>query len=556
MSPIPSFRPPASAAWILLGAAALFLGSANPLVPLPLLVILYPAALYAIGLTDPRPFRHGWWTGLLGAAAALYWIAVAVHDYGGFPWPLAVPCAVLLGMYVGLWGGLFARLVAWLRPLPAWRRCLAAALFWYLLEWARGWLGTGFPWLTLAAGQAPWPILIQGASVIGAYGLSGLLAGLGCLLAESLLPRHPARLRYALAACGLLGLLLAFGGIRLHLAPAQADQGRAVTLALIQGNVRQDIKWDPAFQQATVNKYLSLSGQALNNRDAARPDALIWPETALPFFYQDDALLAEEVRAFARETATPLLFGGPGYGIRRPGLVPLHNRAFFVDALGRDAGHYDKEHLVPFGEYLPPGLDAPLFEPLLQGLGGFTPGAPLPPLLLPLQDGGEAVLGALICYEAVFPELARDRVAQGADILVNISNDAWYNRTSAPVQHLHLSLLRAVEQGRWLARATNTGLTAFVDPWGRLDTLGDIRDGSGLFVDGFLTRTVRARSGHTLYFALHPRLPGLAFVTLLFILCPLARLRRALKAQERGSAPDPAGRHDSSRSPSFGPHRL
>lgn len=527
MNPALFRRPPASLPWMLLGAAALFLGSANPLVHIPMLVLLYPAALYAIGLTDPRPFRHGWWTGLLGAAAALYWIAVAVHDYGGFPWPLAAPCAVLLGMYVGLWGGLFARLVAWLRPLPAWRRCLAAALFWYLLEWARGWFGTGFPWLTPAAGQAPWPILIQGAAAVGAYGLSGLLTGLGCLLAEGALSAGKKRRRFILAACLLLGTLLLSGGARLYRSAARADQGLPVTLSLIQGNVRQDIKWNPAFQRATVNKYLALSGRAVAAR---RPDALIWPETAMPFFYQDDALLAGEVRAFARETATPLLFGGPGYGAGRPGLVPLHNRAFFVDARGQNAGHYDKEHLVPFGEYLPPGLDTPLFEPLLQGLGGFTPGADLPPLRLVLENGrGEAVLGALICYEAVFPELARDRVAQGADILVNISNDAWYNRTSAPAQHLHLSLLRAVEQGRWLARATNTGFTAFVDPWGRLDTLGDIRDGSGLFIDGFLTRTVRARSGHTLYFVLHPWLPGLAFVALLFILCPFARFRRAMK---------------------------
>lgn len=530
MTPVLPSRPTASLQRVFLGSAALFLGSANPFVHLPLLIVLYPAALYAIALTDPHPFRRGWWTGLIGASAGLYWISVAVHDYGGFPWPLAVPCAVLLGMYVGLWGGLFALLAARLRPLPVWRRCLTAALLWYLLEWARGWFGTGFPWLTLAAGQSPWPILIQGASVLGAYGLSGLLAGMGCLLTEAFLAASPASAvrtprPYVLAACGLLGVLFLFGGVRLYRAENQAAQGIPVALTLIQGNVRQDIKWDPAFQQSTVNKYLALSGRAVNTD---HPDALIWPETAMPFFFQDDALLSDELRAFARETATPLLFGGPAYGLRQPGLTPLHNRAFFLDAQGRNAGRYDKEHLVPFGEYLPPGLDSPLFASLLQGLGGFTPGAPLPPLRLPLSDDrGEAMLGALICYEAVFPELARDRVAQGAQILINISNDAWYNRSSAPVQHLHLSLLRAVEQDRWLARATNTGLTAFVDPWGRLATLGDIRDGSGLFVDGFLTRTVRARSGHTLYFALHPYLPALAFILLLFILWPLARLGRA-----------------------------
>ena len=533
---------PGVSLWLVLcGATALFLGSANPFIHLPLLIVLYPAALYAIGLTDLQPFRRGWWTGLLGAAGALYWISVAVHDYGGFPWPLAVPCAVLLGMYVGLWGGIFARLVSLLRPLSPWRRCLAAGLLWYLLEWTRGWFCTGFPWLTLAAGQSAWPVLIQTASVIGAYGLSGLLAGLGCLTAEAVLimgaastPRSPRP--FLLSACGLLALLLLFGGVRLYQADRESAPGLPLTLSLIQGNVRQDLKWEPAFQQATVDKYLRLSAQAIA---AEHPDALIWPETAMPFFFQDAGPLSSAVRAFARENGTALLFGGPAYGPRQTAATPaLYNRAFWLDARGDNAGHYDKEHLVPFGEYLPPGLDSSLFASLLQGLGGFASGVSLPPLRLALLNKrspdkpGEVALGALICYEAVFPELARTRVAGGAQVLVNISNDAWYNRSSAPVQHLHLALLRSVEQERWLARATNTGLTAFVDPWGRLAALGDIRDGSGLFVEASLTRTVYARSGHTLYFMLHPWLPALAFLLFLFILCPLARCWRARAPRE------------------------
>ena len=529
---------------VCVGAVALFLGTANPFVHLPLLIILYPAALYVIGLRDRHAFRRGWWTGLLGAAASLYWIAEAVHDYGGFPWLLAAPCAVLLGMYVGLWGGLFARFVVLLRPLPVWRRCLAAGLAWYLLEWARGWFGTGFPWLTLASGQAAWPVLIQGASLIGAYGLSGLLAALGGLFAEAAglttteVRRNssrgtPFRLRHALAGLMLLGLMLAFGVFRLQAFPAgdtDPGQGTPVTLTLIQGNVRQDLKWNPDFQQGTLDKYLTLSRAALRAAAPDKPDLVIWPETSMPFFYQDDAERAVALRDFARQEGVALLFGGPGY-LRR-GLsedAALFNRAFFVDARGRDAGHYDKEHLVPFGEYIPPGLNLDMFAQLLQGLGGFTPGSLTPPLRLPLRRGGsDAVLGMLICYEAIFPELARDRVAQGAQLLVNISNDAWYNRSSAPVQHLYLAALRAVEQERWLARGTNTGLTAFVDPVGRIETLGGVTDGAGLFVSGSLTRQMRALDGHTVYFALHPWLPALAFMGLLLIMVPLAYRRRAL----------------------------
>ncbi len=515
-------------ALIITGAAGLFFGSDNPIVHVPLLIILYPAALYLIGLRSPSPFRHGWWPGLLGAGAGLYWIAIAVHDYGGFPWPLAVPCAVLLGMYVGLWGGLFARIIAKLRPLRPLPRCLAAALLWYLLEWTRGWFLTGFPWLTLAAGQAAWPPLIQSVSLIGAYGLSGVLAGLGCLLAEAANSASSRRLRLGcgLAVPLLIVALLGYGHWRIAAFDAT---GPGVTLGLVQGNIRQDIKWDPAFQTATLDTYLDLSESALQ-APGPRPQALIWPETALPFYFQNITPLTERIPLFAAQNAMPLIFGGPGFNRRDAAesrKAELVNRAFFLDAQGREQGRYDKEHLVPFGEYVPPFLDFAFLRPLLQGVGGFTPGKRLPLFRLPLQPGnpaaGEARIGMLICYEAIFPELARDRVADGATLLVNISNDAWYNRSSAPVQHLHLSLLRAVEQGRWMARCTNTGLTAFIDPLGRADTLGDMADGSGLFVSGVLTRTARALSGHTAYFALHPWLPGIALAALAALTLRLAR---------------------------------
>lgn len=521
------------AAPVLVGAAALFLGTANPLIHVPLIIVGYPAALAWLGLTSPRPFRHGWWAGLLGATGGLYWIAVAVHDYGFFPWVAAASCAAVLGMYVGLWGGLFSRAAAALRPLGPVRRCVAAGLLWYLLEWIRGWFGTGFPWLTLSGGLAAWPELVQGASLAGEYGLSGLLAGAGWLLAETALAARrgdfPRCRRTGGAALLVLLLPAVFGWCRVHVVRPfpEPEEIAPLTVALVQGNVGQDIKWDPVFQQATVDKYLDLSRQALASA-AGRPDIVIWPETSMPFHYQADDAHGSRLRAFARETGVPLLFGGPGFARNAPGETVLFNRAFLIDARGLDQGHYDKQHLVPLGEYAPPPLNLPIFEALTQGIGGFAPGSDAPPFRLdsPTASPG-ARLGMLICYEGIFPEIARQRVAQGATVLINISNDAWYNRTSAPTQHLQLSLLRAVEQGRWMARATNTGVTAFISPLGEItSSVGDPVTGSGLFTDAFLVGVVAPLSGHTVYFVLHPWLPSLAFLALAVIVWPVLPRRK------------------------------
>jgi apolipoprotein N-acyltransferase len=353
---------------------------------------------------------------------------------------------------------------------------------------------------------------------VGAYGLSGLLAGLGCLLAEGFF-LSPPRPRFVFSAALLTACLIGFGFLRIA---AYREGGVPLTLALIQGNVRQDVKWEPRFQQWGLDRHLELSREALAS-SRPRPDALIWPETSVPFIYRRDAALASQIDVFAALSRTPILFGGPGLESAPQEEDQWFNRAFFLDPSG-GVLVYDKQHLVPFGEYIPPVPLPEIFASLLQGLGGFTPGLPAPPFPLELSGGrGVARLGALICYEAIFPELARQRVADGATVLVNISNDAWYERSAAPVQHLHLALLRAVEQNRWLARSTNTGLTAFVDPLGRVTPLGGIRDGSALFTSAFLTGQVNAVTGHTPYFFLHPRLPALAFPLLLLIVVPVFR---------------------------------
>lgn len=531
------------------GAAGLWLGMPNALAQIPIAALLYPAALFFTGRAaaraggPTRAFRRGWLCGLAGASACLYWVALPVHEVGGLPWPLAAPCALFLGAYVGLYGGLFAALVCLVcrpardgSPPPGpYSRALVLGLGWYLLEWVRGWFCTGFPWLSLAAAFAPWPALIQGASLVGSYGLGGIMTGLVCLALEGRRPR-PA----AFAAAGF-ALLLAFGIWRLPApdaptdTPTAPDTNAPPRFALIQGNIDQNVKWDPAMQERTVRRYLELSADAL--AATPRPDLLIWPETAMPFDYlRAKTAFPARIRAFAAGNETAVLLGAPGFRRR---LAPgdweegnaaagqdwdVFNRAFLISSAGRDLARYEKEHLVPFGEYLPPWLDLPFLRPLLQGVGTFSPGEKRLPLVLERQADAPAptpglppereaagetpppalVLGVLICYETIFPELARQRVADGANVFVNISNDAWFGRSAAARQHLQLGLLRAVEQRRWLARATNTGISAFIDPFGRVAVEG------GLFTAQSVTHAVRPLEERTPFFYLEPFLPGLA----------------------------------------------
>ncbi|MDR2727075.1 MAG: apolipoprotein N-acyltransferase, partial [Deltaproteobacteria bacterium] len=471
-----------------------------PLLQIPILVLAYPAALALLGQTapdHPSALRRGWLCGLSGASACLYWIAVPVHTVAGQPLPLAISFALVLGAYIGLYGGLFSLLSHIIRTLPLRRRALLLGLGWFLLECLRNWLFTGFPWLPLAAAFVPWPTWIQACALFGAYGLGGLLAGLSCLALAGLTERGN-RLK-ALAGVQLILIpLLAFGLWRLE-KPTPTDTDQEVCVALIQGNIDQNQKWDHNLLEHTLEVYTRLSS-SLTGPSGQRPDLVIWPETAMPFDYREHPL-AKRLRTYSLEHNFWLLFGAPGWN-RSSGTNKLFNRAYLIGPDGRNQDYYEKEHLVPFGEYVPPWLDLPFLRPLLQDIGDFAPGRVVHPLSLTLRAGtktqGTLALGILICYETIFPELSRQRAADGAAILINISNDAWFGKTSAPEQHLQLSALRAVEQGRYLARGTNTGISAIVDPFGRIVVRGE------LFVAGAVSGAVRPCSDRTVFFQLFP----------------------------------------------------
>lgn len=438
-----------------------WLGFANPVYRLPILILLFPAGLVAASIASPttgKAAKTGFFIGTLTACGNLYWTALPIHNFGGLAWPLALPVPVLIGMVLGCYTALLAAFAhAAGKRLSPWLFGPAMAVAWAAMELARGTLFTGFPWLTLAAAFAPWPMAIQGAAFVGAYGLSGVFAGITAWMVV----RGPIS-KQAFAAVMLLAGLLIAGNQR---ADTPSIKDGSIHVTIVQGNVDQSRKWDPALQRDTVNNYLELSREALHD---APTGLLIWPETAMPFYFQEKNEFSKQLTDFVAATKTPLFFGAPAYAMTLGGGHVLFNRAYFITPSGTE-GFYDKEHLVPFGEYVPLGRYLTFVHKLVEGVGDFQPGTEA----LPLRDGRLA-LGGLICYEAIFPELAQKRVDAGANLLVNITNDAWFGDSAAPRQHLDLALLRAVEQGRALIRAANTGISAVIDPRGHIVAQGGI----------------------------------------------------------------------------------
>lgn len=526
-----------AALWALAGFLGLWLGFPNDFLCAPPLVLLWPLALAALGLDAPgamAALRRGWLVSLAGGTAALYWLSMPVHDVGELPWALAVPCAVFIAACITAAGGVFSLAARLWRGLSPGRLTLALALLWYLLEYTTALL-LGFPWLPLAGALAAWPLLVQTADTLGAYGTSALWLWAALLTLFSL-PRltavataatgarrfHPGRLAAGLA---LGALALGYGMYRLEATPLETAPTGPGSMAVlfVEGNVDQGQKWLPAMQAETVDRYCSLTARGLEalgaeGRQAARETdgearpLVIWPETALPFFFQMHRL-ADRVHDLARRENVPLLFGAPGMervsadaGNARRNAAPepdIFNRAFLLGPDGRLIGWYDKEHLVPFGEYLPSWLNWPFLEALLQGVGVYTEGRATEPL-----RSGDLALGMLICYEGIFPWLAQARVTDGANILVDISNDGWFRGSPASRQHLYLTVLRALEQNRWLLRGTNTGISAVVDARGRITVRGpQFRAG---------TLAARARLGHapSRYHLLAPWLPLAAALAL------------------------------------------
>ena len=417
----------------------------------PLLVALCAGTLR-------RAFWLGLLTGTVYFTGTLYWITGVMVVYGGLQTWIAVPLNIALIAYLALFPALFGLIVRRLTVAHGPMALVAAPFVWAATELGRTHLFTGFPWALLGYSQVTLLPIAQLASLAGVYGVSMLVAAVSATLALAL------RRRYLPLAIALaLVLACAAWGQRRLTANDLTQTGDPVRVGLIQGNVDQGIKWDPSRASAIFEDYLRMTHQAI----ASGAQLLLWPESSTPFMYEEEPFNAARIRAVVQQAHVSLLFGSDqiewkAVGTRR---IPdkYFNSAFLLRPDGRTAGVYRKMHLVPFGEYVP--LQKLLFfaAPLTEQVGTFWPGEH--PELLPVDGHPVSVA---ICYEVVYPALVREFVRGGSELLTTITNDAWFGDTSAPYQHFQQASMRAIEEGRYLVRAANTGISGIVDPYGRV----------------------------------------------------------------------------------------
>jgi len=451
-------------------------------------VALVPLLLALAAAGPGRALWLGFLQGLAFYLATIWWVVNTMTTYGRMPLPLSLGALFLLAAVLAGYTAAFAWLYQTGRVrlgVPAWLAPALAAALWTALELLRTLLFSGFPWALLGYTQYRQPSLRLLASLVGVYGIGSLLVWVNAALAEAIrLSRGPGEgARRGRRLLGLVcpALLLVLGAVGygswLWRDPAT---GPSLRVGLLQGNIEQGVKWDPAFQTGTLEIYEGLVRQVV----PARPDLIVWPETALPFFLRHDGRLGPRVRRQAAETGVPMLVGSPDVD----GAGRFYNTAFLLTRQGELAGRYDKRHLVPFGEYVP--LRPLLFflDKLVVGIGDFGRGREATLFSL---DG--ARFGAMICYEVIFPAEVREFARRGAQFLVNITNDAWFGRSGAPYQHLAMAAMRAVENGSYLVRAANTGVTAVITP------AGEIRAATGLFTRAAPVETIRLRRAETVY---------------------------------------------------------
>jgi apolipoprotein N-acyltransferase len=420
--------------------------------PRELLILLVGIYLFRLAQSehcDLQVALRAFVAGLGFFLALLFWIDFAMHFYADIPHGIAIAVVGLLSAYCALFWAAVPVTTRWLLKHLAVGRVLAFAASITAMEWLRSFLFSGFPWGLWGYSQARNHQVLQLAALGGVYLVSWLIACVAALTAIYLAARHTRRaLRAGLALATVVIIAYAVGWVRFR-RPLD-DDGPFIKVALIQGNIDQHLKNESMRHERTIlDTYLHLSRQAVQNG----VDLLVWPEAAWPGY------LPRAVKEIpGLDLKIPVLLGASLLAEAPTGYV-VQNASLFVNKDNLVQGSYAKQHLVPFGEYVPLRWLIPVGR-IVPDIADTTPGDSSAPL-------GQPGIGVLICYDGIFPEIARDEVRAGAKILANLTNDAWYRISSAPYQHRDFYAFRAVETDRYLLRAANTGLSVFVDPKGR-----------------------------------------------------------------------------------------
>jgi apolipoprotein N-acyltransferase len=450
--------------------------------------------LYAIrDLSAGTGFWVGFITGLVHFLSLLYWLVPVMRTYGYLPLFLSVAVLILLAAVLALFIASFAVALTAAGRKPA--GCLTLIpLIWVAQEYVRSFIFSGFPWELLGYSQYNRLQLIQISDIFGVYGLSAIIAFVNGVILITFLHLTKKQWRQTditkrLAAGSMIALILGaaltltYGHFRLQAIDSFIAAAPKTRISVIQANIDQAIKWDPAFQIKTIKKYNQLS--ALANKQ--QPNLIVWPESATPFYFLYDVAPTKMVFEGIRQSGTDYLIGSPSF-VRTDGVVQYFNSAYLIIPEEKSMVKYDKTHLVPFGEYVPFKKWLPFLGKMVAQVGDFRTGK-----LGQTLPWHTAQLGVQICYEIIFPALSRAMAKNNASILVNITNDAWFGKTSGPYQHFSMTVFRAVENRRALVRSANTGISGFIDPAGR------ILAATELLQDAVATRTVPLLKEKSIY---------------------------------------------------------
>ncbi|MDD5567728.1 MAG: apolipoprotein N-acyltransferase [Candidatus Omnitrophica bacterium] len=425
--------------------------------------------------TLKQSFLLSLFTGITFWAGSIFWL-VNVTLIG----------TILLSLYLALYFAAFGLIVRPHTRHSQFYVFLFVPASWVLLEYIRSHLLTGFPWSLLGYSQYLNLPVIQIADITGVWGVSFLIMFTnvaGVEIIHSLKARLIRRLKAVIILVILVfSSVLAYGHFRLGVSDGVKKTGQ-IRIALIQGNIPQELKWEQDSREFIMERYFNLTSLALKDT----PDLIVWPEAALPVVLEEEPIYYERLLSYSNTISRPLLFGAVTY---RDNLY--YNSALLLSKEGKLSDRYDKLHLVPFGEYIPLRKALPFLETVAP-IGDIARGKEY--TIFKVRNK----FGVLVCFEDVFPELSRRFVKEGADFLVNITNDAWFGKTTEASQHLAASVFRAIENRVNLVRCANTGISGFISPQGKILSLVSDPSGNHIFIPGYLTRDIYLYTQRTLY---------------------------------------------------------
>ena len=449
-------------------------------------------------------------TGIIFWSGIIYWLA---H--------VTLAGTIVLVLYLALYFALFGLIIR-----PCTKHSTPYSLIfipsvWVLLEYLRSHIFTGFPWALLGYSQYLNLPFIQIADITGVWGVSFLVMMVNVAIVEiswSLAKGLRPRLKAAVILLVLfLSLTLSYGYFRLSAHPPKQTQ-HSMRVSVIQGNISQELKWDPAARAYILDRYAQLTEQAA----ADKPDLIIWPEASAPGLLGEDGAVFQEIFGLSKKAKTPLLVGAVSTNNDK-----YYNSVLLVEPPGAIVGRYDKIHLVPFGEYIPLKNVFSFLETIAP-IGDIQRGTKFTIFENQPRPGrAPERFAVLICFEDLFPELSREFVKRGAGFLVNITNDAWYKKTNAAHQHFQACVFRAVENRVFLARSANTGVSGFINPYGKIVSLVSDDSGENIFISGYNTQEIIPAAGASTFYTRYGDIFPLAcFLFALYGIIPFLKKRK------------------------------